>query len=112
MSATVGSQRGADDFFVVARVDVPVGVRGMRPVHMNELAPVSRRWGGREQVCPADLPVAVGARLVDEQPVAVTDDETLGPPRPFPGHRLRFPDTLARLRPKTPKLAVAAQPVN
>src|SRR5439155_948460 len=35
MSAAVGSQRGADDLVVVARVDVPVGVRGMRPVHVN-----------------------------------------------------------------------------
>src|ERR1700674_660413 len=117
MSAAVGGQRGADDLLVVARVDVPVGVRGMRPVHLDELAPVSGRRGGHEQVRPADLLVAVRAGLhddqlapvvVDEQPVAVADDETLGPTRPLLGHRLRFPDALARLRPKTPELAVAA----
>src|SRR3977135_1315484 len=37
-----GSQRRADDFFVVARIDVPVGVGGMRGVHEGELPAVAR----------------------------------------------------------------------
>ena len=42
-------QRGGDDLFVVSCVDVPVGIGGVRPVHIGELAAVAGAGGRRDQ---------------------------------------------------------------
>src|SRR5712691_1589702 len=121
MSFAVVGQRRRDDLFVVARIDVAVRVGWLRPVHGRKLAPVSRRRGWFDQLRPADLLVAGGIRLhddelaaivVDEQPITVAHDEPRGPAGPLLGHRLRFPQTLSGRRPQTPELAVAADAVD
>src|SRR6266849_6751666 len=120
-SFAVGGQRRSDDLFVVACIDVAVRVGGLRPIHGRKLAPVSRRRGWFDQRRSADLLIAGGIRLhddelaaivVDEQPIAIAHDEPGGPAGPLPGHRLGFPQTLAGRRPQTPELAVAADAVD
>src|SRR5262245_66594005 len=51
ISPAVRRQRRADDFLVVARVDVAVGVRGVRPVHAHKLTPIAGRRGRLQGEC-------------------------------------------------------------
>src|SRR5262245_25773912 len=101
---SVGGERRADDLLVVARVDVPVGVGGIQPADVHQLPPVLRRRSRLDQVGAADLLVALRTRLdddqlaaivVDEQAVAVADDDARRPARLLLGDRLRLPDPLA-----------------
>src|ERR1700687_6429249 len=89
LSLTVHRQRGADDFLVVARVDVLVGVRGVRPVHVDQFPAVLRRRRRLDQEGAADLVVAIRLRLGDDElPAVVVYEEAIagphhmgGPPR-------------------------------
>src|SRR5207249_5294543 len=91
------------------------------PGEVGALAPVLRRRRGFAQVRAADLVVAIGigldddelpAIVVDEEPIAISHDEPRCPACPLPGDCLRFPHALTGLRPQAAKLAVAAQTVD
>src|SRR5437763_1911640 len=55
----------AHDFFVIPGKNVPVGKRRMRPADAAPLAKLVLRWV--QELCPADLVVAVRRELGDDQ---------------------------------------------
>src|SRR5437016_5798378 len=93
----------------------------MRPVDVGQLPAVARRGRRLDQVCPADLFVALGGELRDNEvaaigvevhAIAIADHEPGGPAGVLLSRRLRFPDALTRVSPQAPELAVAAEPVD
>jgi len=55
----IGLQTRPDDLRVISRHDVPVGVRGVRPVDGLHLAAVTGIGSRLNQFRPADFPVAL-----------------------------------------------------
>src|SRR5688572_13734393 len=63
----VGGERVADDFLVVADVEMPVGVRRVHPVDVCQFAAILRRRRRLDHLRPADLLVPFRTELPDHQ---------------------------------------------
>src|SRR5581483_4014157 len=116
-----GAQIDPDDLLVIARHDVPVGIRGVRPVHRAQLPPVAWIRGRFDQRRTADLLVPlrrkrrdnqVAAIVVYEKAIAVPHHVARGPARLLSGDLLGLPHALARARVQAAQLAVAADAVD
>ncbi len=112
-------QGGADDFFVVAHEDALAGEGGVGP----DDGAAGVGGGGFEEMGAADLLVAFGGELGDdevalligeEEAVGVFDDEGIGPAdeRAAGGGSHGFPEALAGFELEAAELAVAADAVD
>src|SRR5678815_1838631 len=87
----IGLQTRPDDLGVVSGHDVPVGVRGVRPVDGLHLAAVAGIGSRLNELRPADFPVTLRRERSDNQVAAVTvDEEAIPVPDKKTGRPARF----------------------
>src|SRR5207249_285526 len=108
----------ANDFLVVPPVNAAIGKGRMTPDHR----PIRHRIGRLQQMRAADLFIALGTQLRDdeiallirqEKPIAVHDNEGRRPALLFAaGGNKSLPYTLARIGFEAAELAIAARAVD